>query len=89
MTMTGHERAAAVLLLLSTAANAAAGYLLISVMGLSGAAIATTAAFVVWNALMALFIGRSLRLVPGVLAIFRQRPPAMTWLGTGGARTGD
>jgi O-antigen/teichoic acid export membrane protein len=89
MTMTGHERAAAVLLLLSTAANAAAGYLLISVMGLSGAAIATTAAFVVWNALMALFIGRSLRLVPGVLAIFRQRPPAMTWLGTGGARAGD
>jgi O-antigen/teichoic acid export membrane protein len=89
MTMTGHERAAAVLLVLITIANAAASLLLINFMGLSGAAIATTTAFIVWNAAMALFVWRSLHLIPGVLAYFGQRPRALVWLGTGSAGAGE
>jgi O-antigen/teichoic acid export membrane protein len=81
MTMTGHERAAAVLLILSTLAGAVGSLVLINLIGLAGAAIAATAAVVVWNAAMALFIRYSLRLLPGVLTVLAQRPRAGVWLG--------
>jgi O-antigen/teichoic acid export membrane protein len=89
MTMTGHERAAAVLLILSTIANVTGSLLLINLLGLSGAAIGTTAAVIAWNGAMALFIRRSLRLVPGVLGAFGQRPVAAAWLGTSGVSAGE
>ncbi len=68
MTMTGNERRAAVLLGASTIFGAALGWNLIHSMGLTGAAIAASAAFVAWNASMAVFVRRSLGLVPGTLA---------------------
>jgi len=43
---------------------------LISMLGLTGAAVATTIALIVWNVAMALFISRHLRLMPGILGIF-------------------
>jgi Na+-driven multidrug efflux pump len=39
-------------------------------LGLTGAAIATTIALIVWNVAMAFFISRHLRLLPGVLGMF-------------------
>jgi O-antigen/teichoic acid export membrane protein len=61
MTMTEHERAAAAaLLVLSAVVNVVAGIVFISMPGLTGAAIATTIALIVWNVAMALFISRHL-----------------------------
>jgi len=69
MTMTGHERGAAGLLILSAAVSVVASILFISMLGLTGAAIATTIALIVWNVAMAFFITRHLQLLPGVLGI--------------------
>jgi O-antigen/teichoic acid export membrane protein len=69
MTMTGHERGAAVLLILSTAVNVVASIVFITLLGLTGAAIATTIALIVWNVAMAFFISRHLRLLPGILGM--------------------
>ena len=71
MTMTGHERSAAVLLVSCAIVNAAASAVLIGMFGLAGAAIGTAVSLVVWNVAMALFLWRRLNLLPGVLAIFR------------------
>jgi len=71
MIMTGHERGAALLLVSHTVVNAALSVWLIGSLGLSGAAMATGAILVVWNAAMALFLWRRLQLVPGVLAVFQ------------------
>jgi O-antigen/teichoic acid export membrane protein len=71
MTMTGHERSAAVLLVSCAMVNAGASAVLIGTFGLAGAAIGTAVSLVVWNVAMALFLWRRLNLLPGVLAIFR------------------
>jgi O-antigen/teichoic acid export membrane protein len=71
MTMTGHERAAAVLLVCSAIANVGASFVLIGQFGLVGAAIATAAVLVVWNVVMAIFLWRRLGLLPGVLSFAR------------------
>lgn len=68
MTMTGNERSAAALLCASTVFGAVLGWVLIRSMGLTGAALATTAALIAWNASMAVFVRRSLGLVPGTMA---------------------
>lgn len=78
MTMTGHERSAALLLIASAAVNAVFSVALISLFGLTGAAIATTTTLIVWNSAMALFVWRNLRLFPSVLAIFRLPPRVKT-----------
>jgi O-antigen/teichoic acid export membrane protein len=70
MTMTEHERGAAALLILSAMVNIAAGVVFIAILGLSGAAVATTIALVIWNVTMARFISRHLQLVPGILGLF-------------------
>jgi len=66
LTMTEHERGAATLLILSAAGNVVASIVFISMLGLTGAAIATAIALIVWNVAMAAFISRHLRLLPGV-----------------------
>jgi O-antigen/teichoic acid export membrane protein len=68
MTMTGRERSAALQLVASVAANVALGAMLVSPLGPTGAAVATTTALIGWNTAMALSIRRHLRLLPGVLA---------------------
>ncbi len=70
LTMTGHERAAAVMLILSAAFNAVLSTVLIGRLGLTGAALATAASLILWNVGMAAFTWRKLKLVPGVLAVF-------------------
>jgi O-antigen/teichoic acid export membrane protein len=71
MTMTGHERGAVKLLASCAGANVVGCIVLISLFGLTGAAISTTAALVAWNMAMAVFIWRRLHFLPGVLAMFR------------------
>ncbi len=71
MTMTGHERGAAVLLVCCAMVNAGASAVLVGMFGLTGAAIGTAVSLVIWNVVMALFLWRRLNLLPGVLAIFR------------------
>ncbi|MDN4988572.1 oligosaccharide flippase family protein [Bradyrhizobium arachidis] len=71
MTMTGHERSAAVLLASCTIVNAGVSAVLISAFGLNGAAIGTAVSLVIWNAVMALFLWRRLDLLPGILAKLR------------------
>jgi O-antigen/teichoic acid export membrane protein len=72
MNMTGHERSAAVLLIISTVVNALVSMIMIHQFGLTGAAIATTLALILWNAGMAIFIWRYLELLPGVLGLPRK-----------------
>ncbi len=70
MTMTEHERVAAILLILSAAVNVLASVAFIGLLGLTGAAIASSAALIIWNIAMAFFIFRYLRLLPGALGMF-------------------
>jgi O-antigen/teichoic acid export membrane protein len=65
MTMTGHERGAAILLILSALFNILVSAVLISLTGLTGAAISTMMTLIVWNIAMAVFIWHHLRLLPG------------------------
>jgi O-antigen/teichoic acid export membrane protein len=44
---------------------------LVSTLGLTGAAIGTAVSLVVWNVLMVLFLWRRLYLLPGILAGFQ------------------
>jgi O-antigen/teichoic acid export membrane protein len=69
MTMTGHERGAAVLIVASTLLNAVLSIVFIDRLALTGAAIATTTTLIVWNVAMAVFIWRRLQLLPGVLGL--------------------
>ncbi len=69
MTMTEHERGAAMLLILSAAINILASVAFIYWLGLTGAAIASSTALIIWHIAMAFFIFRYLRLLPGVLGL--------------------
>ena len=60
--MTEHERGAAGLPILSAAVNVVASVFFISVLGLTGAAIATTIVLIVWKVATAFFVARHLRL---------------------------
>jgi len=71
LTMTGHERSAATLMLLNVVVNAGLGAVLIHFFGLTGAAIGATATLILWNIAMALLIRRTLHVVPSALAAFR------------------
>jgi O-antigen/teichoic acid export membrane protein len=74
MTMTGHERAAAAVLVACAVGNALLGTILINAFGIVGAAVANTAMLIVWNVAMAVYIWRKLRLAPGLFGLMRFRP---------------
>ena len=84
LTMTGHERQAARLMLATAAVNVVAGAGFVTLFGLAGAAIATTLTVIAWNAIMALLIWRYLGLVPGVLAAFKVRTGRQAYAVNGG-----
>ncbi len=71
LAMTGHEAQAAWLLALSAIGHACLSVVLAGLFGLTGAAIAMTAAFIAWNVLMALNIWRKLGLWPGIFGLLR------------------
>jgi hypothetical protein len=72
MTMTGNERGAVFLILIGAAINVVATIVLTLWLGMVGTALGAIGSIVVWNILMAEFIWRRLRLLPGLLAIFVQ-----------------
>ena len=76
ITMTGNERVAAALLISSAILNGLLTLLLIGSMGLTGAAIATTVALIVWNLAMAVFVWWRLGLVPGPMGHFGSKGSA-------------
>ncbi|MEW6642037.1 MAG: oligosaccharide flippase family protein [Pseudomonadota bacterium] len=65
MTMTGCERAAAVLLVVGAVVNVLLSTVLVRFAGLTGAGIATMLTLIAWNVAMAIFIWHRLRLLPG------------------------
>jgi len=71
MTMTGCERGAALLLILSALLNVLLSTALVGLFGLTGAAISTTLTFVIWNIAMAVFIWHHLKLLPGPVYILQ------------------
>ncbi len=71
LTMTGHERSAAVLMLANAVVNAVLCAVLIHCFGLTGAAVGATGSIVLWNAAMALLIKRLLRVTASALPAFR------------------
>ncbi len=71
MAMTGNEAGAARMLVISAVFHVLASALLVIPLGLMGAAIATAAALVLWNALMAFVIWRKLQILPGALGVLR------------------
>ena len=75
MTMTGHERTGAILLVSGALINVIASTLLIESFGLAGAAVGSAATLIVWNAAMAFFIWRQLKLLPGVMSSGRRFRP--------------
>jgi O-antigen/teichoic acid export membrane protein len=74
ITMTGNERAGATILAVCASSSFAGCVLMIGSFGMTGAAFATTLTLVGWNVAMAIFIHRSLHLMPGVLAPFKTMP---------------
>ncbi len=73
MTMTGRERAAAIILASSAGASALLGIALISRLGLDGAALAASLGLLALNAASAIFVRRAFGLRPGVLAVLSPR----------------
>jgi O-antigen/teichoic acid export membrane protein len=71
MTMTGHERSAAAMLVAWTTANIVLTAIIASLYGLTGAAIATAVTLVAWNIGMMIYIWRRLNIWPGLLGAAR------------------
>jgi O-antigen/teichoic acid export membrane protein len=68
ITMTGHERTGAAILVACALSNFIACMLTIGSFGMTGAAFAMTGTLVAWNIAMAIFIYRRLHIVPGLIA---------------------
>jgi O-antigen/teichoic acid export membrane protein len=68
LTMTGHERQAAVVMAIAALAQIGLSAVLIPRYGATGAALANTAATVGWNLAMAALVWKKLKIVPSVLA---------------------
>jgi O-antigen/teichoic acid export membrane protein len=71
MTMTGHERSAAGLLVACTIANIILTAIVAGSFGLTGAAIATTVTLIAWNIGMMHYIWKRLQILPGLLGSVR------------------
>lgn len=74
MTMTGHERAAAVIMLLGAIISLAGCAIGLALYGILGVAIATAATNVAWNVANAIYIFHRLRMKPGlIISLFEVR----------------
>ena len=67
LTMTGHQWAAAIFLVIGTVINIIACAIGIAFFGAIGAAVATSATNVIWNTTLAVYIHRRLNMVAGLL----------------------
>jgi O-antigen/teichoic acid export membrane protein len=73
LTMTGHHRQAALALGSTACLNLIMNATLIPLMGIIGAALATTLSTIFWNVLMYSMVRRHLNLDPSILSVFRKK----------------
>ncbi len=64
LNMTGHERISAYGVLISTIANIVMNLIMIPIMGMKGAAIASVISFIIWNLILSITIYKRLNVVP-------------------------
>ena len=77
LTMTGHERAAATIMVIGAATNIFGCAIGIALFGAIGAAVATAATNVMWNTAMAIYIHKRVNVTAGLLfAVAEFRRPA-------------
>jgi O-antigen/teichoic acid export membrane protein len=77
LTMTGHERVAAAILVVGAIINIVACSISITLFGAIGAAVATAATNVAWNAAMAIYIYKRVNMIAGLFFAFKKfRRPA-------------
>ncbi len=74
LTMTGHERSAAIVMVIGAAANLGLSLLLAPGLGLTGVALAASVSLLGWNGAMAALIWRSLHLIPGAVPALLRAP---------------
>jgi len=67
LTMTGYERDAARGLMLSVVINVVLSFTLVRIWGMNGAALASAVSIGVWNAVLAIFVFRRLKIRAGIL----------------------
>ena len=72
LTMTGHQWAAAVILVVGAVINIAACAVGIALFGAIGAAVATATTNVAWNAAMAIYLYKRVNMLPGLLSAAAQ-----------------
>ena len=72
LTMTGHERVAAAILVVGAIINIVACAISIAFFGAIGAAVATAATNVAWNAAMALYIYKRVNMIAGLFFAFTE-----------------
>ncbi|MGH6917731.1 MAG: oligosaccharide flippase family protein [Geminicoccaceae bacterium] len=68
LTMTGHERQAAIVLGVAAAAQIGMNTAMIPLFGMEGAAVTTALTVIGWNLAMGILVWRNLKIVPSVLA---------------------
>jgi O-antigen/teichoic acid export membrane protein len=73
MTMTGHERSAALIVTLSAIGNVLLAAMLINRCGIIGAAVASAITLLIMNVIMATMIRRRLGMAPGAVALVMRR----------------
>jgi O-antigen/teichoic acid export membrane protein len=73
LTMTGYQRHAAYAMGGTACLNLIMNAILIPLMGIIGAALATTLSTVIWNMMMYLIVRHHLNLDPTILSVFRKR----------------
>lgn len=71
LTMTGHERQGAVLMVAAALGNVALAFVLYPLCGVIGVAAASSVALVAWNIAMTSFLKRRLGLSPGLIGMYR------------------
>jgi O-antigen/teichoic acid export membrane protein len=77
LTMTGHERAAATIMIIGATINITGCAIGIALFGAMGAAVATAATNVIWNTTMAIYIYKRVNVTAGLLfAVVEFRRPA-------------
>lgn len=69
ITMTGHERAGAVMLAIFAGSSFIACMLVIGTFGMTGVALAMTVALIAWNVAMGVFVHKRLHLMPGLVSL--------------------
>ncbi|MCA9836212.1 MAG: polysaccharide biosynthesis C-terminal domain-containing protein, partial [Trueperaceae bacterium] len=70
MSLTGHHNQAALFVLGVLLLNVSLNFLLIPQFGMNGAAVATSASFIIWNMAALFYVLRTLKINPTVLRRF-------------------